>query len=156
QEPLGQTAKDIGRPARRHPRIPGVVELEPHPVRDDVHVALEEDRDSEGLRRFPDHFRAFLGGVGQSLATEELELAGVRREDRLLTHEAFWIRTDRRDRISAKDPPQADTGGARWTRSMRMPREPTPTRAGAPVYGPPAMTRRRPFSPLWLVARGTG
>src|SRR5206468_1705027 len=50
----------------------------------------------------------------------------------------------------------ADAGVAMWTRSMPMPREPNPTSAGAPVYGPPAMTRRRPFSPLWLVALGTG
>ena len=71
-------------------------------------MALEEDRDSEGLRRFPDHFRAFLGGVGQSLAAQELELAGVRREDRLLADEAFRIRGDRLNRVRVKDHRQRD------------------------------------------------
>src|SRR5439155_17414114 len=82
-EPRGQAAKDIARPARRHPWVPGVVELEPRPVRDDVHMALEEDRGSEGLRRFPVHVRALHGGVGQGLAYTDTELEGYQRDDLL-------------------------------------------------------------------------
>src|SRR2546428_12872386 len=44
----------------------------------------------------------------------------------------------------------AKAGVATWMRSAPTPRAPYPTSAGAPVYGPPAITRTRPFWPLWL------
>src|SRR2546422_11567543 len=50
----------------------------------------------------------------------------------------------------------ARAGVATWIRSAPTPRAPYPTSAGAPVYGPPAITRTRPFCPLWLVALRNG
>jgi len=41
---------------------------------------------------------------------------------------------------------------SRWDEVDADPKERNPE-GGRPVYGPPATTRRRPFSPLWLVPR---
>src|SRR2546422_6280315 len=67
-------AEDVARPAHRHPRIPGVVELHPCPIGHDVHMAFEEDRGTERLRRLPDDLGAFFGGVRERPPRQGLEL----------------------------------------------------------------------------------
>src|SRR5881628_3624773 len=91
--------QDVARPADRHPGIPGVVELHPRPIRHDVHMAFEEDRGAERLRRFPEDLGAFFGSVWEHLPRQGLELSGMGGDDRAFSDEALRIRGDRSDRV---------------------------------------------------------